>query len=156
MKFTITSSFDFEKLLNEWDKRINPTLSTLSAQDTVKQWKANIDSGGTPTGGKFDKLSPATLGERKEAGISGTLPLKATGNLYNSIKADKNKISYAGYGKEHLEEQEVTWKGKKRTIPARKWQSPITLSKESFKKATELIKKSLKASGGSKVLFKSR
>ena len=156
MKFTITSSFDFEKLLNEWDKKINPTLSTLSAQDTVKQWKANIDSGGTPEGGKFDKLSPATLGERKEAGISGTLPLKATGNLYNSIKADKNKISYAGYGKKHQEGYEVVWKKRKRTIPPRKWQSPITLSKESFKKATELIKKSLKASGGSKVLFKSR
>lgn len=150
MKFTITSSFDFEKLLNEWDKKINPTLSTLSAQDTVKQWKANIDSGVKPA------LSAATLGERDKAGITGTLPLKATGNLYNSIKADKNKISYAGYGKKHQEGYEVVWKKRKRTIPPRKWQSPITLSKESFKKATELIKKSLKASGGSKVLFKSR
>ena len=150
MKFTITSSFDFEKLLNEWDKKINPTLSTLSAQDTVKQWKANIDSGVKPA------LSAATLGERDKAGITGTLPLKATGNLYNSIKSDKNKISYAGYGKKHQEGYEVVWKKRKRTIPPRKWQSPITLSKESFKKATELIKKSLKASGGSKVLFKSR
>ena len=156
MKFTITSSFDFEKLLNEWDKRINPTLSTLSAQDTVKQWKANIDSGGTPKGGKFKALSAATLGERDKAGITGTLPLKATGNLYNSIKADKNKISYAAYGKKHQKGYDIFWKGEEREVPPRKWQSPITLSEESFKKATELIKKSLKASGGSKVLFKSR
>ena len=149
MKITITSSFDIEKLLKNFDKKINPTVSELSAKDTAKQWKANIDNRLEP------ELEQSTLNIREENNISGDLPLKATGKLYNSIKANKNNVNYEAYGLKHQNGYEVFFVGKDRKVPARKWQSKPTLSEESSKKALELIKKEIKASGGKKVLFKS-
>ena len=149
MKITITSSFDIEKLLKNFDKKINPTVSELSAKDTAKQWKANIDNRLEPP------LRKSTLELRKENNISGDLPLKATGKLYNSIKADKNNVNYEAYGLEHQKGYPVFFRGENREVPAREWQSKPTLSEESSKKALELIKKEIKASGGKKVLFKS-
>jgi len=149
LKITITSSFDFDKLMKEWDTKINPTVSTLSAEDTAKQWKANIDAGVLTEDGKG--LSPITIANRKGG---GTLPLKDTGKLYNSIKPSKNTIKYEAYGLRH--QNGYKWEEKNVIVPARKWQSPVTLSEKSFNKAYKLIKKALKAAGGKKVLFKSR
>merc|ERR1739848_549621 len=107
---TITSSFDIEKLLKNFDKKINPTVSELSAKDTVKQWKANIDNRLEPP------LRKSTLELRKENNIPGDLPLKATGKLYNSIKADKNNVNYEAYGLEHQNGYQVLFRGKNRNV----------------------------------------
>ena len=150
MKFSITSTFDFDKLLKNWNKEVNPKVSSLSAKDTAKQWKANIDKGLKP------KLKQSTLDIRKKNNISGDLPLKATGKLYNSIKADNNKIKYESYGLEHQKGYKVFFHGKDRVVPARQWQSKPGLSKESSKEVVKLIKDSLKADGGKKVLYQSK
>ncbi len=148
MKITITSDFDLQKLIDNFDSKINPKISELTAKDTAKQWKANIDNRVKPP------LRNSTLNIRKENNISGDLPLKATGKLYNSIRADKNQVKYEGYGDDHQKGYTVFFRGKNREVPAREWQSEPSVTEKTKEEAIKLIKKEIKV--GKKVLFKSQ
>ena len=116
----VKSNISFTKLLGQLPKIIDKCLNG-AAKDSAKLSKSNIDNSVA-----FDKSSlvPLSIGaesarargalvgqniplnKRKQSGlnnIGGNKPLKYTGTLYNSIKANKNNLTMAGYAKEHFE-----------------------------------------------------
>ena len=67
------------------------------AKGTEEGSKASIDLGLKPS------LENSTKDIRKAEGISGVKPLKASGNLYNSIKSNSNELKFLKYGQYHRE-----------------------------------------------------
>ena len=120
IKTKITTNVSFDKLLNKIPEILDVSLNRI-ANDSAKLSKSNInksvDFQGTPLKG----LSEASINTRNRGGLVGTniplnkrkssglnniggsKPLKYTGNLFNSIKANKNFLTMAGYAKDHFE-----------------------------------------------------
>tara|TARA_R100001163_G_C4965550_1_gene127594 strand:+ start:65 stop:469 length:405 start_codon:yes stop_codon:yes gene_type:complete len=67
----------------------------LSAKDSAKSIQRKIRSGINPP------LKQSTIDVRKRRGISGTVPLFATGKLYKSIKNVGDSLEMEHYGKYH-------------------------------------------------------
>ena len=94
MDIKITTNFSFSNLSKEIPKIINDYVSEF-VKDTEKGSKAVIDSNTLPS------LSESTIKWRKRQGFPTSPPLKASGKLYNSIKADKDVLEVVQYGKWH-------------------------------------------------------
>jgi len=96
MKLKITTNFNFGKLAREMPKIIRE-YKTEYAKGIEKGSKNKIDRGMLP------KLEDSTKEIRKLRSISGNKPLKATGNLYNSIKSGVDVVQFLKYGQYHRE-----------------------------------------------------
>jgi phage gpG-like protein len=96
MKLKISVGVDFGKLANEMPKLIETTLLDY-AQDSAKGSKENIDKGVKPP------LGQVTKDIRKGRTQPTSPPLKATGALYNSIKATNKGVEMLRYGILHEE-----------------------------------------------------
>jgi hypothetical protein len=90
----ITQNFTFSYLSKNIEKFLLDYVEDVKS-DFEKASKARIKSG------LGHKLKQSTLQIRKKRGISGTKPLFATGNLYNSIKKTKEGLQILEYGLFH-------------------------------------------------------
>jgi len=132
MKIDISVNFDFGKLSGKLDNIIDDYTSQY-AKDSEKGSKAVIDSG------KLAKLKPSTVKWRKQKGYPTSPPLKATGKLYNSIKAEKNVLKVIQYGKWHND-------GKVPTTVAREFITTTAENKQKLdKKFMENVNKALRS-----------
>ena len=127
MKFIkFKTNFSFPKLLTNLDKIVDKALKN-AAESSTKKTKSNISTSRDIYGSPFKPLAEATLDKRSrgvfwegdgvgrrgeffEPTILKSLgktnkktPLNYSGNLLESIKSKKNKMSMAGYGKLHNE-----------------------------------------------------
>lgn len=96
MKLTIKTNFDFGKLADQMPK-IFREYKTEYAKGTEQGSKENIDKGLKPV------LRESTKQIRKARDISSVQPLKASGNLYNSIKSNSSQLKFLKYGQYHRE-----------------------------------------------------
>ena len=140
MKLQIKTTFDFGKLASKTEKLIDGLVQKTTT-GKASAMKNRISSGSTITG-KMEALKDSTMETRKLRGISGSVPLKATGALLNSIKPTAKGIMAKEYGSYHNTEfvtqnnpaipdspiySGKNGKGSKRfkfkgkTIPARRW-----------------------------------
>jgi phage gpG-like protein len=126
MKLKISVAVDFNKLANEMPKLIETTLLDY-AKDSAKGSRENIDKGLKPPLGKVTK----EIRESRTQPISP--PLKATGALYNSIKATNKGVQMLSYGFLH-EKGFIT--APKSMIPNKKVDARpfISATKDGFKK----------------------
>ena len=132
MKIDISVNFDFGKLSGKLDNIIDDYTSQY-AKDSEKGSKAVIDNG------KLAKLKPSTVKWRKQKGYPISPPLKATGKLYNSIKAEKNVLKVIQYGKWHND-------GKVPTTVAREFITTTAENKQKLdKKFMENVNKALRS-----------
>tara|TARA_R100001082_G_scaffold101951_1_gene71733 strand:- start:801 stop:1223 length:423 start_codon:yes stop_codon:yes gene_type:complete len=132
MKIDISVNFDFGKLSGKLDNIIEEYTSEF-AKDSEKGSKAVIDSG------KLPKLENSTKKWRKSKGYPTSPPLKATGKLYNSIKAEKNALKVIQYGKWHND-------GEVPTTVARKFITTTPENKQRIdKKFMENVNKALRS-----------
>ena len=129
MKLKIKTNFDFGKLSSKMPSIINDYLSGY-AQGTEVGSRQNIDSG-------LADIKDATKKWRRSKGYPEYPPLKASGKMYNSIKANKNRLKILDYGQWHHE-------GEVPTTKARPFISS-TLENEKIidKKLNDAIEKSL-------------
>lgn len=93
MKLRIEVNYSFGKLGRAMPKIIKEYLNEY-ALGTEKGSKANIDRG-------LADITNATKAWRKSQGYPQSPPLKASGKMYNSIKANQNKLDIIQYGKWH-------------------------------------------------------
>jgi phage gpG-like protein len=93
MKLRIEVNYSFGKLGRAMPKIIKEYLNEY-ALGTEKGSKANIDRG-------LADITNATKAWRKSQGYPESPPLKASGKMYNSIKANQNKLDIIQYGKWH-------------------------------------------------------
>ena len=103
----IETNFDFSKALKDLEETIDDTMAEVGGEN-VKSIKETINKEGY---GQYSPLSPTRLRQREEGigfpdGTKATdrfpgIPLKQTGNLYNSIQAKKDGIHMASYGITH-------------------------------------------------------
>lgn len=132
MKINISINFDFGQLANKTPDIINDYVEEF-AKDSEKISKEVIDSG------KLAKLKPSTVKWRKQKGYPTSPPLKATGKLYNSIKAEKNVLKVIQYGKWHND-------GKVPTTVAREFITTTAENKQKLdKKFMENVNKALRS-----------
>ncbi len=96
MELKIKLNFDFGKLARQMPKVIRE-YKTEYAQGTAEGSKKNIDNGLSPS------LEKSTKEIRKLKNVSGTKPLKASGDLYNSIKSNSSQLKFLKYGQYHRE-----------------------------------------------------
>ena len=99
MKLQVRTTFDFGKLANKAQNLVDSFVTNAISGES-KKMKKRISSGSTITG-KMDALKKSAVETRKLRGISGTIPLKATGALLNSIKPTPKGISAKEYGSWH-------------------------------------------------------
>ena len=153
MKLQIRTTFDFGKLASKAQNLVdNLVTNTISGES--KQMKNRISSGSTITG-KMKALTESAKETRKLRGISGTIPLKATRALLNSIKPMPKGISAKEYGSYHntgfvtKNNPVIPDKGGERfffagkTIPARRWLH----DSETFKNDKKIVDKFFKDIG---------
>jgi hypothetical protein len=93
MKLRIEVNYSFGKLGRAMPKIIKEYLNEY-ALGTEKGSKANIDRG-------LEDIEDSTKAWRKSQGYPDFPPLKASGKMYNSIKANQNKLDILQYGKWH-------------------------------------------------------
>jgi|21_taG_2_1085346.scaffolds.fasta_scaffold12753_3 phage gpG-like protein len=126
MKLKISVGVDFGKLANEMPKLIDEAL-TAYAEDTEQGSKDKIDRGVRP------KLENSTKEIRKKSGYRVTPPLKASGNLYNSIKSNEKGLEILKYGTFHQSGFITSPKSMipNKVVPARPFIEP---TKNGFKK----------------------
>ena len=93
MKLRIEVNYSFGKLGRAMPKIIKEYLNEY-AQGTETGSKQNIDKGLSP-------IKSSTKKWRKSKGYPESPPLKASGKLYNSIKANKNTMDIVQYGVWH-------------------------------------------------------
>ncbi len=143
MKFIkFKTNFSFPKLLTNLDKIVDKTLGN-AAKSSSNKTKSNIELSKNIKGAPFEPLSDTTLAARQR-GIfwegdgrgrkgeffqptilktlgktSSKTPLKYSGNLLKSIKAKKNTMTMAGYGKLHHEGYDVDGSFSDWSVPAR-------------------------------------
>ena len=96
MKLEIRVGIDFGKLANEMPKIIDKVLEE-AIDGSVEASRAKIDEG------KFEPLKDSTLelrskGTKHRPKTSSTKPLIHTGELYRSIRKEKNRLKMKGYG----------------------------------------------------------
>lgn len=96
MKLTIKTNFDFGKLADHMPK-IFKEYEAEYAKGTEQGSKENIDKGLQPA------LEESTKQIRKVRSISSVQPLKASGDLYNSIKSNNSQLKFLEYGQYHRE-----------------------------------------------------
>ncbi len=135
MDIKITTNFSFSKLLSEI-KSIKKDFAKQFAKNAEKVSKANIDSG------QLAPLKESTKKWRKREGFPTSPPLKASGKMYDSIKAEDNKLSVLKYGKYHND-------GKVPTTVARPFISGLSITNieevdKMKKKLVQDINKALK------------
>ncbi len=94
MKVDIETNFSFSNLASKLPNIIKEHVAEVG-KDSVLEIKDSIDRGLKP------KLKKSTMAVRKARGISGSIPLKATGAFYNSIKYTEDGIEMLEYGKYH-------------------------------------------------------
>jgi len=132
MKIDISINFDFGKLSGKLNNIIDDYTSEF-AKDSEKGSKAVIDSG------KLPKLKQSTKKWRTSKGYPTSPPLKASGKLYNSIKAEKNALKVIQYGKWHND-------GKVPTTVAREFITTTPENKQKLdKKFMENVNKALRS-----------
>ena len=90
MKLKIRTNFDFSKLSNKLDKILDNYISDYT-QDSVEGSKANIDSG-------LKDIKLITKEIRKKRNQPQSPPLKASGELYKSIKKVGKSLDIVNYG----------------------------------------------------------
>ena len=128
MKLQVKTTFDFGKLASKTEKLIDGLVQKTTTGE-ASAMKNRISSGSTITG-KMEALKDSTMETRKLRGISGSVPLKATGALLNSIKPTPKGIMAKEYGSYHntgfvtqnnpvIDSERFRFKGK--SIPARRW-----------------------------------
>mgnify|MGYP003133018398 CR=1 FL=1 len=93
MKLRIEVNYSFGKLGRAMPKIIKEYLNEY-AQGTETGSKQNIDKG-------LPAIKSSTKKWRKSKGYPESPPLKASGKLYNSIKANKNTMDIVQYGVWH-------------------------------------------------------
>lgn len=93
MKLRIEVNYSFGKLGRAMPKIIKEYLNEY-AQGTETGSKQNIDKGLSP-------IKSSTKKWRRIKGYPEDPPLKASGKLYNSIKANKNTMDIVQYGVWH-------------------------------------------------------
>jgi phage gpG-like protein len=93
VKLTIESNFSFSKLNKNIDEIINNSLVEF-AKKTEEGSKNKIDRG-------LRKLKDVTVKIRKHRGQPERPALKASGNLYRSIRHKDNELEMLFYGKLH-------------------------------------------------------
>ena len=97
----IVQTVDFVKLKKNF-KPIFKNHTKLMFAKADENLKKRLDLSKDVKGGQLKPLKASTLAHRKRMNISGSRPLIATRNLYNSItleeKGDKIGLSFAGYG----------------------------------------------------------
>ena len=96
MKISAKTNFSFEKLASALPNMISEIIQD-TVKSSAKESRNAIKSGVNPP------LEDSTIAVRKLRGISGNTPLLATGNLYNSIRANEDKLEFVRYGKYHRE-----------------------------------------------------
>lgn len=92
MEIKVKVNFDFGKLAKEMPNNINKYLSRY-AEDTAKGTRINIDRG-IGADGKQLKLG-------KTSYRAGEQALYNTGEMYNTLKSNKNTLSIKKYGYGH-------------------------------------------------------
>ena len=138
-------TFSFSKLNHALDK-ILPEAIQSSRQDIAQKWKDNIDRQ------DFKDLKPSTETRRKFKGYNTFYPnltpkdtttkLKATGKLYNSIKATDRGVSFNHYGDWHVKgviREKRNWMTLKGTGKAGR-----LFSEKNLKKLTKDIRREFK------------
>ena len=148
MKLQIKTTFDFGKLASKTQGIVDDLMQkTIVGESTAM--KNRISKGNTITG-KMEALKDSTKETRKLRGISGTIPLNATGALLNSINSTPKGIKGKSYGSYHntgfvtqnkpiIDSKMFNFAGK--SIPARQWLH----NTETFKNDKKLISKFYKS-----------
>ena len=93
MKLRIEVNYSFGKMGKAMPKIIKEYLNEY-AQGTEMGSKQNIDKG-------LPEIKRSTKSWRRSKGYPETPPLKASGKMYNSIKANQNTMEILQYGKWH-------------------------------------------------------
>ncbi len=93
MKLRIEVNYSFGKMGKAMPKIIKEYLNEY-AQGTEMGSKQNIDKG-------LPEIKRSTKAWRRIKGYPETPPLKASGRMYNSIKANQNTMEILQYGKWH-------------------------------------------------------
>ena len=109
MKLKIKTNYSFSKLNSKIDKIINKSLNEF-AQKTEEGSKSKIDRG-------LRRLRPVTVKIRKHREQPIKPALKASGELYKSIKHQGDTLEMLFYGKLH---NDGFTTGKKSIIPNKK------------------------------------
>ena len=94
MEIEVSVNFDFGRLGDKTKDIIDDYVEEF-AKNSEKISKEVIDSG------KLAPLKTSTKNWRRSEGYPTAPPLKASGKLYNSIKAEGNVVSMEKYGKHH-------------------------------------------------------
>ena len=102
MKISVKTNFDFSKLANALPDVINKYLEGY-AEDTVKGTRRNIDNG---SGADGKSLSLGASSYR-----AGQQALYNTGEMYNSLKRNKNVFFIKEYGYRHNQGEYPTVSG---------------------------------------------
>tara|TARA_R110002020_G_scaffold73987_4_gene189676 strand:- start:1761 stop:2186 length:426 start_codon:yes stop_codon:yes gene_type:complete len=92
MKLNVSVNFDFKQLSNKMNGLIEDYTNGY-AQDTVKGTRRNIDRGVGSDGNSL-KLGSGSYRHGEQA-------LYNTGNMYNTLKSNKNTLIIKGYGAKH-------------------------------------------------------
>ena len=93
MKLRIEVNYSFGKMGKAMPKIIKEYLNEY-AQGTETGSKQNIDKG-------LPEIKRSTKAWRRSKGYPEAPPLKASGKMYNSIKANQNTMAILQYGKWH-------------------------------------------------------
>jgi len=153
VKLQVKTTFDFGKLERKTKKLVDNIVTNATSSES-KQMKDRISSGRTITG-KMKPLEKSTIETRKLMGISGTIPLNATGDLLDSIKPTPKGIwakeygSYQNTGFTTKNNPVIPKDGGERfrfagkSIPARKWLH----DSETFKNDKKVVDKFFKDIG---------
>lgn len=121
-------------------------MTNRIANDSKLESKKSIKKG------NFTPLQPVTLKIRELRGRPSSKPLIDTGELLNSVRSEKNAMSFKGYGKlQHegftvknnpvIEGELFKFKGKK--VPPREWVK-FDATKDSLKKFYSGVHKALR------------
>ena len=135
MKLKLSVNFSFGNLSRRLNKITKDYVEDFAKSSEVIS-KKTIDSG------KLKSIKQSTKRWRKSEGHPTSPPLKASGTLYNSIKARDNKLEIIQYGKWHND-------GKVPTTSARPFISGLSITnikerQQLYKKLLESINKSMK------------
>ena len=118
MKLKLSVNFSFGNLSRRLNKITKEYVEDFAKSSEVIS-KKTIDSG------KLKSIKQSTKRWRKSEGYPTNPPLKASGTLYNSIKASGNKLEIIQYGKWHND-------GEVPTTSARPFISGLSISLLNF------------------------
>ena len=136
MNLELSVNFDFEKLANQTNK---------ITDDYIEEFVADVETGTKETidSGRLKPLEQSTIKWRRSKGYPTSPPLKASGKMYNSIKAKKDSLSLLQYGYWHHS-------GEVKNTPQRKFIS--TRAKKKLKIDKKFVESLNKALSSNKVV----